>query len=294
MDLRCLKTFLYVAELNSFTRAGQVLGYSQSTVSFQIRQLEAELDVRLFERINHTVTLTDKGREVLDYAHRITRLAQELDRSLREEKQVTGHVRLAMADSLYPVFFGGNYRGFCEKYPGITLSLRTAGTEEMFRLLDHNETDLVFTLDNHIYQAEYTIVEEKQVGVHFVAAAGHPLAGAGRLLVRQLLDCPFLLTERGMSYRRLLDEALAARSLEIVPKLELGNTEQLGRLAEQGNSLAFLPDYATEQAVRQGRLVRLPVEDVEIEVWLQLLCHRDKWRSQAMRAVMEYCRQAAF
>lgn len=294
MDLRSLKTFVYAAELNSFTRAGEVLGYSQSTVSFQIRQLETELDVRLFERINHTVSLTDPGREVLGYAQRIIRLAQELDRSLREEKQVTGHVRLAMADSLCPVFLEGDFKAFRQRYPGITLGLTAAGTEAMFRLLNHNEADLVLTLDNHIYHMEYVIVEEKQIGTHFVAAAGHPLARRTELSVTELLPYPFLLTERGMSYRRLLDEALAARSLELVPVLELGNTEQIGRLVEQGIGLSFLPDYATGQAVREGRLVRLPVRDVEVEIWLQLLHRQDKWISPAIQAVMEYCRQAAF
>ena len=62
MDLKNLMTFIHVAELNSFTRAGQKLGFSQSTVSFQIRQLEKELGTQLFERINHTVVLTEKGR----------------------------------------------------------------------------------------------------------------------------------------------------------------------------------------------------------------------------------------
>ena len=74
MDLKNLTTFIHVAELNSFTKAAAVLGYSQSTVSFQIRQLETELNAQLFERINHTVALTEKGREVLDYAQRIRRM----------------------------------------------------------------------------------------------------------------------------------------------------------------------------------------------------------------------------
>ena len=71
MDLRSLSVFIEVAELGSFTRAGEKLGYSQPTISFQIKQLEEELGAKLFERINHTVTLTDRGREVLRYAHQI-------------------------------------------------------------------------------------------------------------------------------------------------------------------------------------------------------------------------------
>ena len=62
MELRNLITFTHVADLGSFTKAAEVLGYSQSTISFQIKQLEEELGCLLFERINHTITLTARGR----------------------------------------------------------------------------------------------------------------------------------------------------------------------------------------------------------------------------------------
>ena len=80
MEIKNLETFIQVAELSSFTRAAKKTGYSQSTVSFQIQQLERSLGFPLFERVNHTVSLTGKGREVLEYAHRFRRLAQEMEK----------------------------------------------------------------------------------------------------------------------------------------------------------------------------------------------------------------------
>jgi len=77
MDLRSLNTFIQVAEMSSFTRAGASLGYSQPTVSFQIKQLEKELGVQLFERVGHTVNLTDAGR------HALSCLRCQLQMSLR-------------------------------------------------------------------------------------------------------------------------------------------------------------------------------------------------------------------
>ncbi|MBQ5676877.1 MAG: LysR family transcriptional regulator, partial [Lachnospiraceae bacterium] len=65
MEIKNLDTFIQVAELSSFTKAADKLGYSQSTVSFQIKQLETELGAQLFERINHTVSLTERGKEIL-------------------------------------------------------------------------------------------------------------------------------------------------------------------------------------------------------------------------------------
>ncbi len=289
MDIKNLNTFIHVAELNSFTRAAQQLGYSQSTVSFQIRQLETELDSQLFERINHTVVLTGKGRKVLNYAHQIRKLTQELENSIQDKQEVSGHVRLAMADSLCGSMLGGRFLDFRKRYPGITLKIIAAGTEEMFRLINHNEVDAILTLDNHIYNTEYVIVREEKVGVHFVAAADCPLAEKKHISVYELPAQPFILTEKGMSYRRLMDEKLAGMSLEIQPVLEVGSAEQICNLVKQGVGVSFLPDYVTAGEAAAGRLVYLPVEQFEIEVWKQLLYHRDKWVSPQLESVIQYC-----
>ena len=288
MDLKNIRTFIYVAELANFTKAAELLGFSQSTVSFQIKQLENELNVKLFERINHTVKLTEQGRGFLKYAHEMDKLTQEMAVQLREEKEITGHIRVVMADSLC-VLFGERLEQFWLRNPKISLKVVAAGTEEMIRLLNHNEVDLVFTLDNHIYDTEYHILREEKINTHFVAAFGFPLADGRPISIYDIIKYPFLLTEKGMSYRRLMDERLAALSLEVHSVFETGNTEVICRLVEQGAGCSFLPDYVTEAGVKQGRLVRLLVEDFQIDVWKQLICHRDKWISPQMEAVMEYC-----
>lgn len=294
MDVKNLMTFIQVAEKNSFTRAARALGYSQSTVSFQIRQLETELNAQLFERINHTIALTERGRDVLQYAHQISKLTQELERGMQEEKEVAGHFRLAVPDSLCDSLLGEGFAGFRSRYPGITLKIIATGTEEMFRLIDHNEADAILTLDNHIYNTEYVIVREEQVGMHFVAASVHPLCRRAQVTVRELVQEPFVLTEKGMSYRRLMDERLAAMSLEIDPVLEVGSTRLLCSLAEQGVGISYLPDYVTERAVQEGKLSYIQVQDFRIEIWKQLLYHRDKWVSPQMESVIDYCIQREF
>ncbi len=289
MDIKNLITFTHVAELGSFTKAGEALGFSQSTVSFQIKQLETELRARLFDRINHTVVLTGKGREVLEYAHRVGRLTQELKESMRETETVSGHIRLAMPDSLCESMLGGKFHTFRERYPGITLKIVAAGTEEMFRLLNHNEVDAILTLDNHIYNTEYVIVREERAEMHFVAGAKCPLGKRKSISIQELTKHPFILTEKNMSYRRLMDERLAELSLEVQPILEIGTTNLICPLVEQGVGISFLPDYVTEALVREGKMTRLKVTDFEIHVWKQLLYHRDKWVSPQMQSVLQYC-----
>lgn len=294
MDIRNLITFIHVAEKNSFTKAARILGYSQSTVSFQIKQLETELNAQLFERINHTIALTERGRDVLKYAHQISKLTQELERDMQEEKGVSGHFRLAVPDSLCDSLLEEGFAEFRSRYPGITLKIIATGTEEMFRLIDHNEADAILTLDNHIYNTEYVIVREEQVGMHFVAAFGHPLCRKGRVSVQDLVKIPFVLTEKGMSYRRLMDEKLAALSLEIHPVLEVGSTRLLCSLVEQGVGISYLPDYVTAKGVKDGKLIYIETDDFEIEIWKQLLYHRDKWVSPQMESVIAYCIQREF
>lgn len=289
MDIKNLITFIHVAELNSFTKAAEKLGYSQSTVSFQIKQLETELDSQLFERINHTVALTEKGRQVLKYAHQINKLTQELETNMQDDKKVGGHVRLAMADSLSDSLLSEKFADFRKEYPGITLKIIAAGTEEMFRLINHNEVDAILTLDNHIYNTEYVIAREEKVGMHFVASVNCPLCSKKVISIQELAAQPFILTEKGMSYRRLMDEKLAGISLEIHPVLEIGSTGLICPLVEQGVGISFLPDYVTAKEVEAGRMAYLNVADFEIEVWKQLLYHRDKWISPQMESVLQYC-----
>lgn len=291
MDLKNLKTFLYVAEQGSFTRAAELLEYSQSTVSFQIKQLEKELGVPLFERINHTVIMTAQGRLVMSYAQNICKLEEELHKALTNEQEISGEVRIVMANSLCSGIFNQKFVEFTKKYPGITLKVLTAGTEEMFWMLNHNEVDMVFTLDNHIYNSDYMIAYEKPVEAHFIANCDHMFAGKASLSINELLGQPFILTEKGMSYRKLMDEALAAKSLEIKPILEIGNAEQICELVSCQGGLSFLPDVLTEKYVNSGKLAYLKVEDLQINVWKQLLYHKDKWITPAMEKVMELCRE---
>lgn len=288
MDLRSLNTFVQVAEVGSFTKAAEILGYSQPTISFQIKQLEKELNVQLFERIGHSINLTDEGREMLSYAQKICRMTQEMAAVPEKKKDPTGEIRLAMADSLCTALVLNGFARFQNMYPHISINLKTAGTGELFRLLDHNEVDIVCTLDSHGYSSNYVIVNEEKVGVHFVCAAEHKLALKKHIKIEDLLEEPFFLTEKGMSYRRILDEKLAQKSMEIHPTLEIGSPDLICKLMNQNTGISFLPDFVTEASVKSGKLVRLNVEDFDVAVWKQLLYHKDKWMSPPMQATIEY------
>ena len=292
MDIKNLTTFIYVAEMNSFTKAAQALGYTQSTVSFQIKQLETELSCQLFERINHSISLTKRGKELLDYAHKVRKMTDELKQGLSDDKEPSGHVVLATASSLCKNMLGDNYAPFYSEHRGITLKVAEAGTGEMFRMLDHNEVDMILTLDSHIYNTDYIIAKEEKVGVHFVRAPHFEMPE--KIKLEDIVKYPFVLAEKGMSYTRIFEEKLSEKSLEVKPVLETGNTDIICGIIEQGMGVGLLPDYVTDEKILRGELVYIDVEDIEIEVWKQLLYHKNKWVSKEMEAVLDYCIKKEF
>lgn len=288
MELKNLESFIQVAELGSFTKAAKRLGYTQSTVSFQIRQLEEELGVPLFERIHHTVKLTAKGRSVQRLAHEMLQAAEDMKRTAGESRCLKGTIRAAMAASLCTQLFCHDFTSFRQRYPDISLTVTTGTTEEMFRMLNQNEVDLVYTLDNHIYDRNYVTASEEEVSVHFVVSSESPLAVRKQVSTEELISCPAILTEKNVSYRKLLDEYLASHSLELLPYLEIGDTSLICSMVEAGMGISFLPDFVTEASVRAGRMIRFSVPEISVCIWKQMLYHREKWVSPEMQAVMEY------
>lgn len=294
MEIRNLITFVQVAELNSFTKAAKVLGYSQSTVSFQIKQLETELNCMLFERINHTISLTEKGREVLAYAQQISHITEEFKENLSNSEELSGHIHIVTPDSICEMMLTQNYNDFYHHYPKIFLKFSTADTDDMFRILDHNEADVIFTLDSHVYHQDYIIAKEERISTHFVTSANSPLAHKKNLSIKDILDQPFILTEKKMGYRRVFDEMLAQKSLEIHPVLEIGRTDLITTSLEKGVAISFLPDFVTQKKVDEGKLVHLDIVDFEIDIWKQLIYHRNKWISKHFNAFIQYVMEKEF
>ena len=294
MELRNLTTFIHVAELGSFTKAGEQLGYSQSTISFQIKQLEEELGCLLFERINHTITLTERGRELVTYAHRICELTEEFKENLTEQKDYTGSIHIVTPDSICDDIISRNYIGFRKRYPNISIKITTADTMVMFDMLDHNEADFIITLDSHSYQKDYIIAKEEPLSMHFVASYKSKFAGVKNLSIKDIANEPFVLTEYGQGYRRVFDKELAKKSLEITPVLEIGRTDIITSIVAAGNMISFLPDFVTHKLVNEGILCYLDVCDMNIEIWKQLIYHKNKWLSKSLKAIIEDVKNNAF
>lgn len=288
MELRNLITFTHVAELGSFTKAAEQLGYSQSTISFQIKQLEEELGCLLFERINHTITLTKRGHELVMYAHQVRALIDEFKESLIKDEEISGHIHIVTPDSVCDDMINSHYIDFHNKYPNISIKFTTADTLVMFDMLDHNEADVIITLDNHSYKKDYVIAKEEPLSMHFVASSKSKFAGVKGLSIKDIVNEPFILTEYGQGYRRVFDKELAKRSLDITPVLEIGRTDIITTTVANSDMISFLPDFVTKPLIDSGELIYIDVCDMNLEIWKQLIYHKNKWISKSLKTVIEY------
>ena len=293
MELRTIQTFLKVAELHSFSKAAAQLGYSQSTVTIHVQQLEKELQVQLFDRINKTVRLTQEGQTFATYARQLVQISEEARTAIQMPQTLSGDLRIATADSLCTTFFPKILQAYHLQHPQVELFVRPAGTEEMFWMLQHNEVDFIYTLDRRIFQPEFVKLLEAEEPICFVCSPRHPLAGQARVSMEEVLQQELILTERGMSYRDALTERLSMRGMELHPFLEVGNTNLICQLLRSDIGISFLPEYLVQEYLLAGTLVRLPVSDPSICMWRQMFCHRDKWITPQMQAMIDLVRGPA-
>lgn len=286
MEIKNLETFCMVAELKSFTRAAEKLGFTQSTVSFQIKQLERELGAPLFERVNHKISLTNEGTRLLPLAHSIIRLSAEASHVAGDTTELGGVVRIGIAESLAAWQIRTKFAALHRAFPQIQLKIVYTSTVETLRLLGQNEVDFAYILDRAVHENRYEVIFDRAVPMHFAAKRGHPLTGRRGVSLAEIAAYPLLLTEKDMSYRALLDEAAARQNLELRPIIEVGDTQIICSLLEQGVGVSYLPDFVLREGVENGKLAILDAAPLDFTVHRQILYLRSKWISPEMQCVL--------
>lgn len=291
MELRNLKTFLRVAELLSFSRAAEDLHYTQSAVTIQIKQLERELGVELFERIGKKTGLTRHGESFIPYAGEVIRSADAALAFLKEPGTPMGPLRIGTVESLCTAILPEVLRDLHAACPLVEMVVRTSTIDELLAMLAHNELDIVYFLDKKINRPEWVKAAEQSVDIVFVASSRHELAGAGRVSQKRIVQEPFILTEQGVNYRYELEQRLAAKDLAIVPYLDIENTEIIVRMLRNGTSVSFLPTFAVLPHLESGELAVIDVADINVKMWKQLVYHKKKTLTPQMRYFIEQIRQ---
>ena len=287
MELRNLATFIRVADCNSFSKAAADLGYTQSTVTTQIKLLEEELGVRLFDRVGRTIRLTGEGELLLGHAREITARADAARQLLRQEGPGRGEVRLGVFESLCGVYLPELLRRFHDAYPKARLTIRTGPAEELAALLNANQLDVLWLYDRRADRPGWVTAFEREGRLVPICAPSSALAGAEAVPPGRLAGERLILTERGCGYRRELEEYLHGRGVAPPIFLEIGNMDIIKQFVAAGLGIGFLPDFILRPELEEGRLCALELEDFSPRMFHQVVHHRDKWLSPTIRAFLE-------
>ena len=288
MELREITTFIQVAQLNSFSKAAKQLGYSQAAVTIQIKNLEDELGVHLFDRIGKQTTLTHQGMVFYEYASNILQnLAQAKD-ALSEPAHLSGHLTVGTIESICSSLFPGLLQEYHLRYPDVSISIVTDSPDILLEQMNRNAIDIVYFLDKRIYDPKWVKELEEPEEIVFVAHRDNPLNGYNRLELDQLLTQPFILTEKDASYRLMLDQYLTSNNRAILPFLESSSTDFIIDMLHNNLGVSFLPYFTIRS---DKRLCALNVEAFQMRSWRQVVYHKDKWVSREMRAFLDLVKE---
>ena len=185
MEIRNLATFVRIAQLHNFSKAAEQLGYSQSAVTMQIKQLEEELNVRLFERIGKHIRLTQAGDRLLPRAMEVLNAVRRAQTVSMGQGEISGPLRIGTAESLLISVLPPVIVEFSRRYPKVEVSTCTGLVEELFCMVRQNDIDLPFLLTEHGISYRYAF--EQMVAQNGLEI--HPFLETGNtdIITRMLL-----------------------------------------------------------------------------------------------------------
>lgn len=287
MEIRQLVTFERVAECLSFSRAAEQLGYSQSTVTIQIKQLEEEYHTQLFDRIGRHVRLTSEGERFLAFANDILNRIYEMRSDMGNENFKKHQLRLGVIDSLMEYHLSDVLLRLYEQHPNYQITIKSAPPSELVQEMTHNELDIIYLLDQPIYDKNWIKALEAKESIVFVTSATSPLARRENVSMEEVIHQPFFSTEAGENYRKALDQYLAARGMALSCFLEIQDPAIIIRMLKEHGGVSFLPYFCVVDQVTAGQLAIVQVEDFHMHMQRQCIYHRDKWVTEEMRAFLK-------
>ena len=287
MELRGINTFIAVVQNKDFSHAAQKLGYTQAAVTLQIKNLEKELGVRLFDRLGKSVRLTLNGQTFFHYAIKIYNSVQEAVENTKESEEPEGELQIGTIDSICSTIMPALVSGYMKKYPKVRISVTTDTPSRLLAMLKSNELDMVYLVDDKVCDPAYITIYEKKEKAVFAAKTGHPLLDDNLHTLQEIQNYPVMLTEKAASYRKVLDYILAERGVELKPVFQSNNTDLLLRMMEK-DSVTFLPEYVLQDLVMKKEMGIVKTDKLEpIYVFRQVLHHKDKWITREMRTFIE-------
>lgn len=290
-SLRQLRVFVAVAQQGSFSRAGQLIGLSQSAVSHSIKELETEMGIRLLDRTTREVLLTEAGEQL---ASRLERLLEELNTTLLDVRsygqQRSGTVRVAASQTVSAHLMPQCLAAGQQHYPEIKVMLRDRPQQWVLQSVRNAEVDfgiVIGPLQDDDLQCE-AILEEPFL---LLCRRDDPLAQEAAVSWQMLNQRTLVLQDYASGSRVLIDRALRAQQVQAEIAQEIGHPVTLYPMVEAGIGISILPALALPLPEGRPLLVRRLLPEINRSV--MLVRRKNRSLTPAGEAIWQLVRQQA-
>jgi DNA-binding transcriptional LysR family regulator len=269
IDVTRLKAFIYAAESLSFTEAATQMHLTQPTVSHHIKTLEQALGVELFIRSGHALKLTEAGRLLLPYAHKLVHQVGEIqDMMTSLQQNIAGHLRIACSTTTGKYILPQLAARFCQRFPGIKVSILSCTPQHIVPRLLEGEANLAVVSSYDLCSNGLECQEFFNDTITLIVPASHPWAGRQLVEPAELLEEHMIVREPTSGTRRVMLTELAKHDItldDLNVSLELGNAEAIVRTVEAGFGISFVSTLAAEWALRLRQVAAVPVAGLALQ-----------------------------
>lgn len=289
MTIRHLRIFLSVTEAGSITGAASRLYLSQPSVSLAVKELEEHYGIRLFERLNKRIKITEEGKLFQTYAAHIVRMFDEMETAVANRGQV---LRVGSSITIGTRYMPGYCRAFREANPQVTVRVHIASSDEIEAMVLSGDLDLgVIEGTAHSgYLVSRTFLQDYLVPI---CPPESPLAHSPAPTLQEFLREPLLLREKGSGTRELLDDRLAALGIEADPLWESTSSEAVINGVLLGNGVSILSQKLVKELADAGRLCIPPIGELLLKRDFRIITHKNKFITAAMEAFTELVERTA-
>lgn len=270
-----MKTFEAVASFMNFNRAAEALNCTQSTVSAQIKSLEDDLGVAVFERLGRRIALTAAGEALLHRVRRLLSHELEMRAAVKDAGETAGLISLRVPQSVSELHLPAILRRFGAQYPRVGFDVANCGFYHLPDELRTGEIDAGFLLAMPLEAADLCSTRVFSEPLVFVACPSSPLAARKNITLADLSGQTLILPKHDCAYRMKLQQDLAESHVEPAALVELNSVGAVLECAGAGVGLALLPEAAARRLLASGALSKLSWH-APLAASLDFIRHRDK------------------
>ncbi len=278
MDIKQLNTFLALCKIQNFTKTADLLGYAQSSITAQIKQLEKELDVKLFERIGKSVSLTLAGKSLIPYATQMVAISSNMKELIAPSDAINGSINIGVAESLCIYRLPRIIKKYKMQHPNIDICLKLLSCDQFLPMLCDNAIDIAFTIGNEIKDASIISQFELPEPILMLSYPENPLTSKAHVASKDFTNEAFVLTEPGCCYRGAFVNDMLASNIKPKVILETNSIQAIKEISMSGLGICVLPQIAVTKEVENKELIPLAYKN-NYKICSQLIYHKDKWIS---------------